>query len=127
MENEIGDDWREEVFQKLRSMRERYLPHVTDVYQRLADKLNHEESLPQLQRSKHIDKLQSMKTNIEQLIQVLSLRKRNIMPILKDCRWDYYEKRIIYFLITLRTGGAGKTVQQRQLQDQSHNNQGNAL
>ncbi|CAD5312836.1 unnamed protein product [Arabidopsis thaliana] len=99
-------------------MRERYLPHVTDVYQRLADKLNHEESLPQQQRSKHIDKLQSMKTNIEQLIQVLSLRKRNIMPILKDYQIHQRDLNEIYQRVAAKLQQEDSLPQHKQRSDQ---------
>ncbi|KAL1221428.1 Mediator of RNA polymerase II transcription subunit 15a [Cardamine amara subsp. amara] len=131
-----GGDWQEEVFQKIKSMKETYLPDLNEIYQRVAAKLQ-QDSIPQQQRSDQFEKLKQFRTMLERMIQFLSVSKSNIMPALKD-KVAYYEKQIIGFLNMHRPR---KTVQQGQLpqsqmqpmqqpqsqtvQDQSHDNQTN--
>uniref|UniRef100_A0A1J3JTF3 Mediator of RNA polymerase II transcription subunit 15a n=1 Tax=Noccaea caerulescens TaxID=107243 RepID=A0A1J3JTF3_NOCCA len=135
-ENANGVDWQEEVFQKIKTMKEAYLPDLNEIYQRVAAKLQ-QDSIPQQQRSEQFEKLKQFKTMLERMIQFLSVSKSNIMPALKD-KVAYYEKQIIGFLNMHRPR---KTVQQGQLpqsqmqpmqqqqsqtvQDQSHDSQTN--
>ncbi|CAH8252457.1 unnamed protein product [Arabidopsis lyrata] len=135
-ESANGGDWQEEVYQKIKSMKETYLPDLNEIYQRVAAKLQ-QDSLPQQQRSDQFEKLKQFKTMLERMIQFLSVSKSNIMPALKD-KVAYYEKQIIGFLNMHRPR---KPVQQGQLpqsqmqpmqqpqsqtvQDQSHDNQTN--
>ncbi|ESQ35234.1 hypothetical protein EUTSA_v10006572mg [Eutrema salsugineum] len=135
-ESANGVDWQEEVFQKIKTMKEAYLPDLNEIYQRVAVKLQ-QDSLPQQQRSDQFEKLKQFKTMLERMIQFLSVSKSNIMPALKD-KVAYYEKQIISFLNAHRPK---KTAQQGQLpqsqmqpmqqqqsqnvQDQSHDSQTN--
>ncbi|XP_023632937.1 mediator of RNA polymerase II transcription subunit 15a isoform X2 [Capsella rubella] len=96
MEYANGDDWREELFQKIRSMKEIYLPHVNDLYQRTVGKLHHQSLLYQ-QRSEHFEKLKQLVTMLESIIQFLSLPKSKIRPAIKD-NVDKNEKKIICIL-----------------------------
>ncbi|CAN8305071.1 unnamed protein product [Cochlearia groenlandica] len=109
-ESANGADWQEEVFQKIKSMKETYLPDLNEIYQRVAAKLQ-QDSLPQQQRSDQFEKLKQFKTMLERMIQFLSVVKSNIMPALKD-KVAYYEKQIISFLNMHRPR---KAVQQGQL------------
>ncbi|CAH2037469.1 unnamed protein product [Thlaspi arvense] len=109
-ENANGVDWQEEVFQKIKAMKEAYLPDLNEIYQRVATKLQ-QDSLPPQQRSDQFEKLKQFKTMLERMIQFLSVSKSNIMPALKD-KVAYYEKQIIGFLNMHRPK---KTVQQGQL------------
>ncbi|EOA39491.1 hypothetical protein CARUB_v10008096mg [Capsella rubella] len=136
-ESANGGDWQEEVFQKIKSMKETYLPDLNEIYQRVASKLQ-QDSIPQQQRSDQFEKLKQFKTMLERMIQFLSVSKSNIMPALKD-KVAHYEKQIIGFLNMHRPR---KPVQQGQLpqsqmqqpmqqpqsqtvQEQSHDNQTN--
>ncbi|VVA91471.1 unnamed protein product [Arabis nemorensis] len=129
-ENANGGDWQEEVYQKIKSMKEAYLPDLNEIYQRVASKLQ-QDSLPQQQRSDQFDKLKQFKTMLERMIQFLSVSKSNIMPLLKD-KVPNYEKQIISFLNMHRPR---RPIQQGQqpmqqpqsqtVQDQSHDSQTN--
>ncbi|KAL1218411.1 putative disease resistance protein [Cardamine amara subsp. amara] len=94
--NENGDDWQEKVFEKIKSMKEVYLPDVTEIYQTASAKLQ-ADSLEQQQRSEQLEKLKQLKTMSDRMIQFLNVSKSNIMPSLKD-KVDYYENQIISFL-----------------------------
>ncbi|KAJ4879359.1 Mediator of RNA polymerase II transcription subunit 15a [Raphanus sativus] len=135
-ENANGVDWQEEAFQKIKTMKEAYLPDLNEIYQRVTAKLQ-QDSLPQQQRSEQFEKLKQFKTMLERMIQFLSVSKSNIVPALKD-KVTFYEKQIITFLNMHRPR---KPVQQGQLpqsqmqpmqqqqsqnvQDQSHDSQTN--
>ncbi|KAF8106121.1 hypothetical protein N665_0147s0074 [Sinapis alba] len=135
-ENANGADWQEEAFQKIKTMKEAYLPDLNEIYQRVTAKLQ-QDSLPQQQRSEQFEKLKQFKTMLERMIQFLSVSKSNIVPALKD-KVTFYEKQIITFLNMHRPR---KPVQQGQLpqsqmqpmqqqqsqnvQDQSHDSQTN--
>ncbi|KAG2256969.1 hypothetical protein Bca52824_076263 [Brassica carinata] len=135
-ENANGVDWQEEAFQKIKTMKEAYLPDLNEIYQRVTAKLQ-QDSLPQQQRSEQFEKLKQFKTMLERMIQFLSVSKSNIVPALKD-KVTFYEKQIITFLNMHRPR---KPVQQGQLpqsqmqpmqqqqsqnvQDQSHDSQAN--
>ncbi|CAN7098576.1 unnamed protein product [Brassica rapa subsp. narinosa] len=96
-ENANGVDWQEEVYQKIKIMKDAYLPDVTEIYQRVIAKLQQMDSLPQQQRSEQFNKLKQFKIMVERMIQFLSVSKRNIVPALRD-RVAYYEKQIVDFL-----------------------------
>ncbi|CAL9215154.1 unnamed protein product [Arabidopsis halleri] len=128
MANANGDDWREELYQRIRSMKNMYSPYLKDVYQRVTDILHHEETLPQQQRSENFELLETLKTHLEKITRFLSIPKRSIIPAFKD-KVAYYEKLIIEGLNTHRQ--RRQTIQQGQLprsqtvQDPSHDNQTN--
>ncbi|KAL0723584.1 hypothetical protein Bca4012_038183 [Brassica carinata] len=87
-------DWQEEVYQKIKTIKEAYLPDLAGIYQRAAAKLQHEYSLPQQRRSDQFEKLKQFKTLLERMIQFLLVSKSNIMPALKD-KVAVYERQII--------------------------------
>ncbi|XP_022542915.2 mediator of RNA polymerase II transcription subunit 15a isoform X2 [Brassica napus] len=104
-------DWQEEVFQKIKIMKDAYLPDVTEIYQRVIAKLQQMDSLPQQQRSEQFEKLKQFKTMLERMMQFLSVSKSSIMPPLKN-KVAIYEKQIIDFVTAHRPR---KPVQQGQL------------
>ncbi|WZY97904.1 hypothetical protein YC2023_070233 [Brassica napus] len=104
-------DWQEEVFQKIKIMKDAYLPDVTEIYQRVIAKLQQMDSLPQQQRSEQFEKLRQFKTMLERMMQFLSVSKSSIMPPLKN-KVAIYEKQIVDFVTAHRPR---KPVQQGQL------------
>ncbi|XP_013691884.2 mediator of RNA polymerase II transcription subunit 15a isoform X4 [Brassica napus] len=104
-------DWQEEVFQKIKTMKDAYLPDITEIYQRVIAKLQQMDSLPQQQRSEQFEKLKQFKTMLERMMQFLSVSKSSIMPPLKN-KVAIYEKQIIDFVTAHRPR---KPVQQGQL------------
>ncbi|XP_018440062.1 mediator of RNA polymerase II transcription subunit 15a isoform X2 [Raphanus sativus] len=128
-ESANGVDWQEEVFQKIQTMKEAYLPDLSEIDQRVGAKLQHDSSLPPEQRSEQFEKLRQFKNMLERMIQFLSVPKINIMPALKD-KVANYEKQIINFLNNNRPKRPvhqGQMQQQsaQNSQDQSHDSQAN--
>ncbi|CAH8353849.1 unnamed protein product [Eruca vesicaria subsp. sativa] len=103
-------DWQEEVFQKIKTMKDAYFPDLTEIYQRVTAKLQHDPLLPQ-QRPEQFEKLKQFKTMLERMMQFLSVSKSSIMPPLKN-KVAIYEKQIIDFVTMHRPR---KQVQQGQL------------
>ncbi|XP_018492757.1 mediator of RNA polymerase II transcription subunit 15a isoform X2 [Raphanus sativus] len=103
-------DWQEEVFQKIKTMKEAYFPDLTQIYQRVTTKLQ-QDPLLQQQRPEQFEKLKQFKTMLERMMQFLSVSKSSIMPALKN-KVAIYEKQIIDFVTTHRPR---KPVQQGQL------------
>ncbi|XP_054783608.1 mediator of RNA polymerase II transcription subunit 15a-like isoform X2 [Prosopis cineraria] len=94
-----GDDWQEEVYQRIKSMKDLYLPELNEMYNKIASRLQQHESLPQQPKSEQLEKLKIFKTMLQRLIQFLQVPKDNIVPSLKD-KMASYEKQIINFINT---------------------------
>ncbi|XP_008218656.1 PREDICTED: mediator of RNA polymerase II transcription subunit 15a-like isoform X2 [Prunus mume] len=109
-----GDDWQEEVYQKIKVMKEMYLPELSEMYQRFASYLLQHNSLPQPPKSKQLDKLNFFKTKLERLISVLQISKSSISPGLKD-KFVSYEKQIVNFININRSWKPVSSLQQGQL------------
>ncbi|XP_062012022.1 mediator of RNA polymerase II transcription subunit 15a-like [Rosa rugosa] len=108
-----GADWQEEVYQKIKVMKEMYYSELSEMYPKLATKIHQYESLPQQPMSDRLEKLKMFKTLLEHLIAVLQISKTNISPGLKE-KLDLYEKQMINFINVNRP---------RITQVQSHENQ----
>ncbi|KAF4386189.1 hypothetical protein F8388_016441 [Cannabis sativa] len=96
-----GVDWQEEVYQKIKTMKELYLPELLEMYHKIAGKLQQLDSLPQQPKSEQLDKLKLFKTTLERTIQFLQVPKVNIIPGYKE-KLIHYEKQIISFINTNR-------------------------
>ncbi|XP_062012017.1 mediator of RNA polymerase II transcription subunit 15a isoform X2 [Rosa rugosa] len=96
-----GADWQEEVYQKIKVMKDMYYPELSEMYQKIATKLHQHDSLPQQPKSDQLEKLKMFKTMLERLITVLQISKTNISPGLKE-KLGLYEKQIINFINTNR-------------------------
>ncbi|KAL2617669.1 hypothetical protein AAZV13_08G200100 [Glycine max] len=93
-----GADWQEEVYQKLQTMKESYLPEMNEMYQKIANKLHQHDSLPQQPKLDQIDKLRAYKSMLERMMALLQIPKNNILPNFKE-KLGSYEKQIINLLI----------------------------
>nr|XP_011461614.1 PREDICTED: mediator of RNA polymerase II transcription subunit 15a-like isoform X2 [Fragaria vesca subsp. vesca] len=111
---QIGAEWQEEVYQKIKVMKEMYLTKLTEIYQKNAIKLEQLESLPQQPKSYRLEKLKIHKTMLEHLITVLQVSKSNISPVLKG-KLGLYEKQIISFINTNKPKKPDSSLQQGQL------------
>ncbi|XP_039052498.1 mediator of RNA polymerase II transcription subunit 15a-like isoform X2 [Hibiscus syriacus] len=134
-----GGDWQEEVYQKIKAMKETYLPELNEMHQKIAAKLLQHDSLPQQPKSDQLDKLKIFKTMLEHILHFLTVSKANA-PAYKD-KLSSYEKQIINFINTNRPRKPVSAMQQGQLppphmhsmqqpqpqinQTQSHDNQMN--
>ncbi|KAK9941165.1 hypothetical protein M0R45_017786 [Rubus argutus] len=109
-----GADWQEEVYQKIKVMKEMYYPELSEMYQKIAAKLQQHNSVPQQIRSDQLEKLRMFKIMLERLITVLLVSKTDISPGLKD-KLGLYEKQMINFINTNRPREPVSSLQQGQL------------
>ncbi|KAI5593564.1 hypothetical protein BDE02_03G022200 [Populus trichocarpa] len=91
-----GADWQE-IYQKIKVMKETYLPEINEMYQRIATKLQQHDPLPQQPKSEQLEKLKVFKVMLERLITFLQVSKNNITPNFKE-KLGFYEKQIVGFL-----------------------------
>ncbi|URE30090.1 hypothetical protein MUK42_17947 [Musa troglodytarum] len=95
-------DWQEEIYQKIKSMKELYFADLTELYQKIVLKLQqlqHDVLMPSVKTSEQFEKMKSYKTMLERTLQLLQLSRSNIQPGLKD-KLPLYEKQITTFLAT---------------------------
>ncbi|KAK4775189.1 hypothetical protein SAY86_010124 [Trapa natans] len=87
-----SDDELEEIFMKLKSMKEKYLLDVNEVYQRVIIKL-------QQPKTEQVESLKMFKSSLERTITVLQLPKSEVHIGLKDML-PMYERQILRFVGT---------------------------
>ncbi|WOL11985.1 mediator of RNA polymerase II transcription subunit 15a [Canna indica] len=94
-------DWQEEIYQKIKSMKEIYFEELKEVYQRILLKMQHQSQSDALilsgKATEHAEKMKNFKTLVERAIQMLQISKSNIQPGMKD-KLPAYEKQIINLL-----------------------------
>ncbi|KAI3900718.1 hypothetical protein MKW92_003352 [Papaver armeniacum] len=121
-------DQQEEVYQTIKSMREKYLPELSYMHQRISQKCQQHDSLPPPTKCEQHERLQIFKNMLDRMIGFLNLPKSSMIPSLKD-KLDLYEKQILNILNTNRprisdplqqqiqpTGGHSLSIQQQQQQ-----------
>ncbi|KAI3851556.1 hypothetical protein MKW92_040657 [Papaver armeniacum] len=121
---------QEEVYQTIKSMREKYLPDLSDMHRKISQICQQYDSLPQPPKSEEIELLKNFKIVVDKVIGFLNLPKSNVMPSMKD-KLDSYEKKILDILTLNRprkpgppqqqiqpTGGHPLSIQQQQRQQQ---------
>ncbi|XP_038692758.1 mediator of RNA polymerase II transcription subunit 15a [Tripterygium wilfordii] len=94
-------DWQEEVYQKIKSLKETYLPELNEMHQKIAAKFQKNESLPQFPKPEQLEKLKVVKAMLERIINFLLVPKHGILPNFKE-KLGSYEKQIINFIISNR-------------------------
>ncbi|KAF1865797.1 hypothetical protein Lal_00021798 [Lupinus albus] len=109
-----GVDWQEEVYQKIQTMKESYLPELTEMYQRIATKLQQHESLPQQPKSEQLDRARAFRTMLEHIIAFLKVSQSNISPNFKE-KIGSYEKQIINLINANKPKKGMSSLQQGQL------------
>ncbi|KAB2028867.1 hypothetical protein ES319_D05G125200v1 [Gossypium barbadense] len=135
-----GGDWQEEVYQKIKAMKETYFSELNEMHQKISAKLLQHDSFPQQPKSEQLEKLKIFKTMLEHILHFLTVSKANIVPAFKD-KLSSYEKQILNFINTNRPRKPVSALQQGQLppphmhsmqqpqpqsnQTQSHDNQMN--
>ncbi|KAI3872343.1 hypothetical protein MKX03_019610 [Papaver bracteatum] len=128
-------DQQEEVYQTIKSMREKYLPDLSYMHQRISQKCHQHDSLPHAPKSEQHERLQIFKNVLDRMIGFLNLPKSSMIPSLKD-KLALYEKQILNILNSngprksdpvqqqiQPTGGQSLSIQQRQLQQQQQQQQ----
>ncbi|THU68941.1 hypothetical protein C4D60_Mb08t09140 [Musa balbisiana] len=95
-------DWQEEIYQKIKSMKELYFADLTELYQKIVLKLQqlqHDVLMPSVKTSEQFDKMKNYKIMLERTLHLLQLPRSNIQLGLKD-KLPLYEKQITSFLAT---------------------------
>ncbi|XP_061347998.1 mediator of RNA polymerase II transcription subunit 15a-like isoform X2 [Gastrolobium bilobum] len=113
-EEPSGGDWREEVYQKIKTLKENHLPELNEMYQKIATKFQQHDSLPNQPKSEQLEKLKVFKIMLERIITFLQVSKSNITPHFKE-KLGPYEKQIINFINTNRSRKAVSSLQPGQL------------
>ncbi|KAL9233845.1 hypothetical protein vseg_008788 [Gypsophila vaccaria] len=90
-------DWQEEVYQKIKSMKDLYYADLNEMYQKISFKLQQHDSLPQQPKIDQIEKLRVFKHMLERLMHVLQISKNNISPSHKE-KLPSFEKQILNLL-----------------------------
>ncbi|KAJ0075133.1 hypothetical protein Patl1_34636 [Pistacia atlantica] len=109
-----GGDWQEEVYQKIKAMKDMYFPELNDIYNKIATKLQQHDSLPQQPKSGQLEKLKIFKTMVERIITFLQVSKSDISPNFRE-NLGSYEKQIINFINTNRPRKPVSSLQPGQL------------
>ncbi|XP_039159783.1 mediator of RNA polymerase II transcription subunit 15a-like isoform X2 [Eucalyptus grandis] len=98
-------DWQEEAYQKLKSMRESYMPELNEMYEKISRKLQQHKSLPQQPKPELLEKLKAFRTMLERVIAILQFNRADIVPLVPSFKEKlvHYEKQIINLINTSRS------------------------
>ncbi|XP_055801617.1 mediator of RNA polymerase II transcription subunit 15a-like isoform X1 [Solanum dulcamara] len=99
--NANAADWQEEVYKKIKSMKESYLAELNDLYHKITSKVQQHDSLPQRPQNEQIEKLKVFKITLERIVLFLRLNKQDIQPSHKE-KLVSVEKHISFFLSSNR-------------------------
>ncbi|KAI3505708.1 hypothetical protein L1887_27895 [Cichorium endivia] len=96
-----GEDWQEELYEKINAMKNLYLQDLKDMDLKLLHKLQQHDSVPQQVNNEQIEKLKLVKNLLERFMAFLQIPKHNILPIYKD-KLSTYEKQIVHVITACR-------------------------
>ncbi|KAL7598491.1 hypothetical protein Lser_V15G22605 [Lactuca serriola] len=123
--NENDGDWQEEVYQKIKAMKDLYLPDLNDMHHKILSKLLQHDSLPQQPKNEQLEKLRIFKNMLERFMAFLQIQKHNILVSYKD-KLSIYEKQIVHIITSNHRKPAPTQQQQPQpphMQSQSQSQQ----
>ncbi|CAI0459425.1 unnamed protein product [Linum tenue] len=103
-----GVDWREEVYQKIKTMEDMYLPELNEMRQKFDAKLQEQPKTGQL------EKLKMFKIMVDRMLSFLQVSKDDVQVSFKD-KLISYERQIITFLNVNRPRKPMPPMQQGQL------------
>ncbi|OIT35983.1 PREDICTED: mediator of RNA polymerase II transcription subunit 15a-like [Nicotiana attenuata] len=112
--NAIGADWQEEVYQKIKFMKEMYLSKLNYLYQKIASKMQQLDSLPQRPQNEQIETFKMLKITLGHILLFLRLNKQDIKLFHKE-KLLQVEKHIGLFLSSDRPRTPTLSLQQGQL------------
>ncbi|KAI3792876.1 hypothetical protein L2E82_06767 [Cichorium intybus] len=97
--NPNSGDWQEEVYQKIKAMKDKYMPELSEMNQKITDKLQQHDSLPQQQKSEQVERLKHFKQYTERCMALLQVPKTNITLNIKE-KLGQYEAGILNIIPT---------------------------
>ncbi|XP_059309142.1 mediator of RNA polymerase II transcription subunit 15a-like isoform X2 [Lycium ferocissimum] len=118
MGNANAVDWQDEVYQKIKSMKEMFLSELSDLYQKIASKVQQHDSLPHHPQNEQIEKLKMFKMTLERIVLYLQLNKHEIQLSHKE-KLLSVEKHISFFLSANRPRKPASSPLQGQLPQSS--------
>ncbi|KAM3281195.1 hypothetical protein P3S67_028216 [Capsicum chacoense] len=95
--NADGADWQEELYQEIKTMREKNLPELNALYQKIASKVQQHDAIPQRPQNEQIEKLKRFKAVLERIVIFLQLNKHDIQLTHKE-KLCSVERHIGFFL-----------------------------
>ncbi|PHT53983.1 hypothetical protein CQW23_08445 [Capsicum baccatum] len=95
--NVDGADWQEELYQEIKTMREKNLPELNALYQKIASKVQQHDAIPQRPQNEQIEKLKKFKAVLERIVIFLQLNKHDIQLTHKE-KLCSVERHIGFFL-----------------------------
>ncbi|XP_056853045.1 probable mediator of RNA polymerase II transcription subunit 15c isoform X2 [Raphanus sativus] len=121
--NANGEDWQEETYQKIKALKEKYLPLLSTLLQKLSEKLGEVDSLPQ-QKMQHepIQKLKEGKLTLELIIMYLNVGRDSISESHRD-KFSLYEEQVLRFTKNQHT--VTRSPMQHQQSPSGHNQHSN--
>ncbi|CAH8361661.1 unnamed protein product [Eruca vesicaria subsp. sativa] len=95
--NANGKDWQEETYQKIKSLKDKYLSVLSTLLQKVSNKLQEVDSLPQ-QKMQHdpFEKLRAGKSTLELLIKFLNVGRDSISESHRN-NFGKYEEQVLRF------------------------------
>ncbi|EOA26015.1 hypothetical protein CARUB_v10019419mg [Capsella rubella] len=88
-------DWQEETYQKIKAMKEKYLPILITIHSKIMQKLRQIESLPpEKMGDEPIPKIKAFKSSIEHVMVFLNVTKNSVTEKHRD-KFDLYEEHIL--------------------------------
>ncbi|XP_042426453.1 mediator of RNA polymerase II transcription subunit 15a-like isoform X2 [Zingiber officinale] len=100
----VAVDLQEEIYQKVKSMKDLYFADLNEFYQWVSLKLQQNDVLPSAKAAEQFQKMNDFKKMLECILQVLKSPKANIHPSLKD-KIPIYEKQILNILASNKKKG----------------------
>uniref|UniRef100_A0A1J3IS48 Putative mediator of RNA polymerase II transcription subunit 15c n=2 Tax=Noccaea caerulescens TaxID=107243 RepID=A0A1J3IS48_NOCCA len=93
--NASGGDWQEETYQKIKALKDMYLPIMTTLFNKITEKLQQIESLPpQNMLNEPTEKLRAGKTTLKHVIGFLNSPKNLVSENHRDM-FSQYEEQIL--------------------------------
>ncbi|KAI3910118.1 hypothetical protein MKW98_014503 [Papaver atlanticum] len=83
---------QEEVYQTIKSMKEKYLPDLNDMHRKISEVCQQHDSLPHPPKSEQIERLRIFKNMLDKMMGFLNLPKSSVIPSLKDKLASYEEQ-----------------------------------
>ncbi|XP_051195620.1 uncharacterized protein [Lolium perenne] len=95
-------DWQEEIYQKIRSLKEQHFAELNELFNKLSVKLQHVDSVvPCPAPSELYERMESFKIMLGGILRMLQISKSSIQPAQRDMV-PLYEKHIINILTARR-------------------------